>query len=87
MTADPHSPPAPSLAGVRKAEIDVGPEFFRATLQTVTPPNTLTMAASTGAAKIVIHLDTGEVDLLGLEPSEGARLFWKIVEEQFGKRG
>ena len=43
-----------------------------------TPIDTLTMAASTGQ-RIVIHLATGEVDLCGLTPSEGARLFWEAV--------
>ena len=39
-----------------------------------TPVDTLTILASTGQ-RIVIHTDTGEVDLCGLEPSEGARVF------------
>lgn len=42
------------------------------------PPDTLTMMASNGQ-KIVVHLDTGEVDLCGLTPSTGARLFWQSV--------
>jgi hypothetical protein len=51
------------------------PHRFTADL---TPRNTFTMQASTGQ-KIVVHTDTGEVDLCGLEPSEGARLFWDAV--------
>jgi hypothetical protein len=43
-----------------------------------TPIDTLTMAASTGQ-RIISHLATGEVDLCGLTPSEGARLFWEAV--------
>jgi len=38
-----------------------------------TPIDTLTMAASTGQ-RIIIHLATGEVDLCGLTPSEGASI-------------
>ena len=41
-------------------------------------PDTLTMMASSGQ-KIIVHLDSGEVDLCGLKPSEGARLFWQAV--------
>jgi hypothetical protein len=40
--------------------------------------DTITMQASTGQ-RIVIHTDTGEVDLGGLEPSAAARLFWDAV--------
>jgi hypothetical protein len=44
--------------------------------------NELTMQSSPGRW-IVIQLDTGEVDLCGLEPSEGARLFWEMVRLHF----
>jgi hypothetical protein len=48
------------------------------------PVDTITMQAANGQ-RIVIHLATGEVDLCGLTPSEGARLFWDAVQRHLGR--
>jgi hypothetical protein len=61
---------------------DLNPVFFA----NPPPRDTLTMQAANGQ-KIIIHLATGEVDLCGLTPSEGARLFWDTVSRTvFGGR-
>jgi hypothetical protein len=74
-------PPSPGLA----RGVGTVAENAHAAVANMAPTNTVTMRASTGQ-RIIIHLDTGEVDLCGLEVSEGARLFWEAVQRSFPPR-